>query len=83
MKNGPGNISAHLMLVRRSYREEGGVTERREGLQTGRRGYRQEGGVTDRKEELQRGRSRRVEHVNTASHPSVSPLWKKVTLNEI
>lgn len=54
-----------------------------EELQRGGRGYREEGGVTDRKEELQRGRSRRVEHVNTASHPSVSPLWKKVTLNEI
>lgn len=37
------------MLVRRSYREEGGVTDRREGLQTGRRSYR-------RKEELQTGR---------------------------
>lgn len=27
----------------RSYREEGGVTERREGLQTGMRSYREEG----------------------------------------
>lgn len=43
VKNGPGNISAHLMLVRRSYREEGGVTERKEELQTGRRSYREEG----------------------------------------